>query len=94
MDVSIVILAAGQGTRMKSKTPKILHPLAGKPMVEYALNNATGITNRLPCLSLVMELTRCGKRLGSGLSMLCRKSNWELRMQWRVQRISSKASRV
>ena len=50
MDVSIVILAAGQGTRMKSKTPKILHPLAGKPMVEYALNNATGITNRLPVL--------------------------------------------
>lgn len=56
MDVSIVILAAGQGTRMKSKTPKILHPLAGKPMVEYALNNATGITNRLPVLVIGLSL--------------------------------------
>jgi bifunctional UDP-N-acetylglucosamine pyrophosphorylase/glucosamine-1-phosphate N-acetyltransferase len=35
-----VILAAGQGTRMKSKTAKVLHPVAGKPMVEYAVDAA------------------------------------------------------
>jgi bifunctional UDP-N-acetylglucosamine pyrophosphorylase/glucosamine-1-phosphate N-acetyltransferase len=64
MDVSIVILAAGQGTRMKSKTPKILHPLAGKPMVEYALNNATGITNRLPVLVIGHGADEVRKKVG------------------------------
>ncbi|NPA26197.1 MAG: UDP-N-acetylglucosamine diphosphorylase/glucosamine-1-phosphate N-acetyltransferase [Chloroflexi bacterium] len=32
-----IVLAAGKGTRMKSKRPKVLHPLLGRPMVEYAL---------------------------------------------------------
>lgn len=33
-----VILAAGQGTRMKSKLYKVLHPVAGKPMVQHVVN--------------------------------------------------------
>jgi bifunctional UDP-N-acetylglucosamine pyrophosphorylase/glucosamine-1-phosphate N-acetyltransferase len=41
MNSSIVILAAGQGTRMKSQLPKVLHPLAGRPMVKYVLDVAT-----------------------------------------------------
>lgn len=35
--LAAVILAAGQGTRMKSKLAKVLHPVAGKPMIEYAV---------------------------------------------------------
>lgn len=35
-----VILAAGQGTRMKSKLAKVLHPVAGKPMVAYGVEAA------------------------------------------------------
>jgi bifunctional UDP-N-acetylglucosamine pyrophosphorylase/glucosamine-1-phosphate N-acetyltransferase len=31
----VVILAAGQGTRMRSATPKLLHPLCGRPMIEW-----------------------------------------------------------
>tara|TARA_R110002124_G_scaffold114162_3_gene268676 strand:- start:4447 stop:5850 length:1404 start_codon:yes stop_codon:yes gene_type:complete len=38
--LGIVILAAGQGTRMKSKTPKVLHNLAGKPLLSYVLEKA------------------------------------------------------
>ncbi len=37
MPVDIVILAAGQGTRMKSELPKVLQPLAGRPMLEHVL---------------------------------------------------------
>ena len=32
-----VVLAAGQGTRMRSRLPKVLHPLAGRPMLEHVL---------------------------------------------------------
>ncbi len=32
-----IILAAGKGTRMKSKLYKVLHPVAGKPMVEHII---------------------------------------------------------
>ena len=37
MNLTAVILAAGQGTRMKSKLAKVLHPVAGKPMIEYGV---------------------------------------------------------
>ncbi len=33
-----IILAAGKGTRMKSKVPKVLHPICGRPMIEYMLD--------------------------------------------------------
>jgi bifunctional UDP-N-acetylglucosamine pyrophosphorylase/glucosamine-1-phosphate N-acetyltransferase len=35
-----VILAAGQGTRMRSSLPKVLHPLANKPLIEHVLDAA------------------------------------------------------
>ena len=34
-----IVLAAGQGTRMKSPLPKVLHPVAGQPMIQYVLNS-------------------------------------------------------
>ena len=37
MKLAIVIMAAGMGTRMKSKTPKVLHPILGKPMLSHVL---------------------------------------------------------
>jgi len=42
-DVHVVILAAGKGTRMKSAQPKVLHRLAGAPMIEHVLNAASGL---------------------------------------------------
>lgn len=42
-DLDIVILAAGKGTRMRSQLPKVLHTLAGKPMVQHVLETANGL---------------------------------------------------
>src|SRR5262249_2919306 len=37
--IAVVVLAAGAGSRMKSALPKVLHPLAGWPMVRHVLEN-------------------------------------------------------
>ena len=36
-DLSVVILAAGEGTRMRSATPKVLHPLCGRPLIAWPI---------------------------------------------------------
>ena len=41
--VAVVILAAGQGTRMKSALAKVLHPIAGRPMLGYPLGAAEAL---------------------------------------------------
>lgn len=43
MALDVVILAAGQGTRMKSALPKVLHRLAGKPLVTHVLDHARSL---------------------------------------------------
>jgi bifunctional UDP-N-acetylglucosamine pyrophosphorylase/glucosamine-1-phosphate N-acetyltransferase len=45
-DLHIVILAAGKGTRMKSSQPKVLHRVAGQPMVDYVLRAARSLSPR------------------------------------------------
>ena len=47
MAFSVVVLAAGKGTRMKSSLPKVLHPIGGKPMVQHVIDtvNKLGATN-------------------------------------------------
>ncbi len=46
MGLCIVILAAGQGTRMYSDKPKVLHTLAGKSLLEHVYHTAMGLTHR------------------------------------------------
>ena len=41
--LNIVILAAGQGKRMQSNLPKVLHPIAGRPMLTHVLDSARAL---------------------------------------------------
>ncbi|SBN62493.1 bifunctional UDP-N-acetylglucosamine pyrophosphorylase / Glucosamine-1-phosphate N-acetyltransferase [Curtobacterium sp. 9128] len=41
--IAVVVLAAGQGTRMKSSTPKVLHRLAGLPLIAHVLRTAESL---------------------------------------------------
>ena len=43
---AVVVLAAGQGTRMKSSLPKVLHPIAGRPMLGHVLATAEALSAR------------------------------------------------
>ena len=43
MQLEVIILAAGQGTRMKSSLPKVLHPLAGRPLLEHVITTALAL---------------------------------------------------
>ena len=52
MRTTAIILAAGQGTRMKSKLPKVLHKVLGKPMVQWVIDclTAAGVTDKITVL--------------------------------------------
>src|SRR5829696_5982498 len=43
LPLSVVILAAGQGKRMKSSLPKVLQPLAGRPLLKYVIDTAQAL---------------------------------------------------
>ncbi len=45
--LTVVILAAGEGKRMRSRTPKVLHPLCGRPLIAYALRLARALADRV-----------------------------------------------
>lgn len=50
MKTSAVILAAGYGTRMKSELPKVMHPLVGRPMIDWAVRAVEPVTQTPPVI--------------------------------------------
>ena len=48
--MNIVILAAGQGKRMHSNLPKVLHPIAGKALVSHVIDTARSLSPQTLCL--------------------------------------------
>jgi bifunctional UDP-N-acetylglucosamine pyrophosphorylase/glucosamine-1-phosphate N-acetyltransferase len=50
VDISVVILAAGQGTRMRSSLPKVLQPLAGRPLLEHSIAVAESLNPNKICI--------------------------------------------
>ena len=56
-NLSVVVLAAGKGKRMKSEIPKVLHQICGKPMLYYILS----LAGKYICSYRLQE--RAGQRL-------------------------------
>ena len=64
MKVTAVLLAAGQGTRMKSSLPKVLHPVAGKPLIWHALEAISKSTTEKPIVVVGHGAEEVTKYLG------------------------------
>jgi bifunctional UDP-N-acetylglucosamine pyrophosphorylase / glucosamine-1-phosphate N-acetyltransferase len=64
MKLSAVILAAGQGTRMKSSLPKVLHPLVGRPLALYVLEAVRQVTGSIPVMVVGHGADQVRKVLG------------------------------
>ncbi|WP_283255276.1 MULTISPECIES: bifunctional UDP-N-acetylglucosamine diphosphorylase/glucosamine-1-phosphate N-acetyltransferase GlmU [unclassified Gordonia (in: high G+C Gram-positive bacteria)] len=74
--LAVIVLAAGAGTRMKSKTPKILHRIAGRSLVHHALAAAEDVwpAHVVPVVSherekVTAEIERVAGHLGSALTV-------------------------
>ncbi|NTU54842.1 MAG: bifunctional UDP-N-acetylglucosamine diphosphorylase/glucosamine-1-phosphate N-acetyltransferase GlmU [Anaerolineales bacterium] len=64
MKITAVLLAAGQGTRMKSDLPKVLHPLCGKPMLWHVLEALKEVTTEPPVVVIGHGAEAVTKYLG------------------------------
>ncbi|MHB0964973.1 MAG: bifunctional UDP-N-acetylglucosamine diphosphorylase/glucosamine-1-phosphate N-acetyltransferase GlmU [Bellilinea sp.] len=63
--LNAVILAAGFGKRMQSDLPKVLHPLAGVPMIEHTLRAVAGVTRELPVVVIGHGADQVRQAVGS-----------------------------
>src|SRR5213594_3495658 len=45
--LTAIVLAAGEGKRMRSRQPKVLHPLCGRPLIAYPLRTAQALADRI-----------------------------------------------
>ena len=83
-----IILAAGKGTRMKSKLPKVLHKVGGKPMLQHVIDAAksAGSTREVVVIGEGAELVKQSfsdvefvlqaEQLGTGHAVLCAKEKF------------------
>ena len=90
MKIASIILAAGQGTRMRSKLPKVLHPLVGKPMIWHAMNAVNSLVDMKPLIVIghggdsvrevigdQAEYAVQAEQLGTGHAVACARSMLE-----------------
>ena len=71
---AVIVLAAGAGTRMKSKTPKIMHPIGGTSMVGHALAAANGLDPQ----HLVAVVRHQRDKVAAHLDELAEQHQWRL----------------
>jgi bifunctional UDP-N-acetylglucosamine pyrophosphorylase/glucosamine-1-phosphate N-acetyltransferase len=73
LSLTIVVLAAGQGVRMNSDLPKVMHPLAGRPMVRFATDAARALEpeNLIVVVGYRADLVRSAA--GEGITFVTQK---------------------
>jgi bifunctional UDP-N-acetylglucosamine pyrophosphorylase / glucosamine-1-phosphate N-acetyltransferase len=90
-ELGVIVLAAGQGTRMKSETPKVLHPLGGKALFLHALETARRLDPTTVAIvvghgaqavqqahpSIGVTWVTQDRQLGTGHAVLCAKQAYE-----------------
>ncbi len=67
MNIDVVVLAAGKGTRMRSQLAKVLHPLAGKSLIRHVLDTARAIKPRDIAVVIGHQGDQVKAELGDGL---------------------------
>jgi len=68
--LAVVILAAGQGKRMRSALPKVLHPLLGRPMISYVLDVAKELFPERLIVVVGHEKERVKEAVGEGVTFV------------------------
>ena len=76
MKLAVVILAAGQGTRMKSALTKVLHPLGGRPLVTYAVEAARALTDTTPVMVTGRGSEAVQEAVGDGVIFVEQAEQW------------------
>lgn len=73
-NLKAIVLAAGEGSRMKSKTPKVLHQILGKPMLGYVIDAARGCGAEEVCVVVGHKAEEVQAGIaGSGVSFALQK---------------------
>lgn len=63
-NLEVIILAAGEGTRMKSKTIKVLHRAAGRPLIAYVLDAASAVSSNPPVIIIGRDSDKVRDAIG------------------------------
>jgi bifunctional UDP-N-acetylglucosamine pyrophosphorylase/glucosamine-1-phosphate N-acetyltransferase len=74
MGFAIVILAAGEGTRMKSGLSKVLHPLCGQPIIKYVLDSAKKINPEKITMVVGHKAEQVRSTIGSAVEFVVQES--------------------
>jgi bifunctional UDP-N-acetylglucosamine pyrophosphorylase/glucosamine-1-phosphate N-acetyltransferase len=67
-NVNVIIMAAGLGTRMKSRTAKVLHRAAGRPLIDYVVDLAEQVSSRPPIVVVGHQHEAVEQHLGDRAS--------------------------
>ena len=73
MTLATVILAAGKGTRMRSRLPKALHPVCGRPMTEFLIQRAKEAGSRKTLVVAGYRVEDVRQALGAGAQVVLQK---------------------
>jgi bifunctional UDP-N-acetylglucosamine pyrophosphorylase/glucosamine-1-phosphate N-acetyltransferase len=70
LSVQTLILAAGKGTRMKSKYPKVIHPVCGLPMVTHVIKSAKVVSEKRPWMVVGFGAGQVQEKVGEAVEYI------------------------